>query len=174
MRNKILLSAIVSAGICVFLIPGVTSAHPTGASFNKIVGPYLIDIGYNPVYPEINTREAFDFRLWQATSTTNIVTFSDVFIQIKKDDTILLSTTSKQEDIFYPTLVFTPPVAGRLSMYVRYELNGKEITETTMPLNVVDPNDMSGLLESVLILMGVFLPGLALYWGVKLYKKTRV
>lgn len=160
---------ILFLSIMLLLAPVVTFAHQTGASYNKVVGPYLIDIGYNPAFLELQTREAFDFRLWQAASMSKMVPFDDVFVQIKQGDTVLLSTTSRKQDIFYPTLIYTPTVAGQLSMYVRYELGGKEVTEVTMPLTVIDPNDLSGLLKVTITTVGIFLLGYALYRAFKRY-----
>jgi hypothetical protein len=97
----------------------------------------------------VNQKEVYDFRLWQATSTSVAVGFSDVFVQIRQNDRVLFSTTSPMRTVNYPSVVFVPQVLGQMSMDVRYELDGKTLAETQIPIDVVNPNDVSKTIGGV-------------------------
>ena len=55
--------AFIGAMCLVLIIPGAVFAHQTGVSFEKEIGAYVVDIGYDPPQPQDGERIVFDFNL---------------------------------------------------------------------------------------------------------------
>ncbi len=136
-------------------LPLAVSAHNTGRSFEKQIGNYLVDIGYN-VETEIVAGEPvyFDYELYQREPAPGDAAYSDVWVRISQASTTLFATgiahmTSGQTGMMY---TFDRP--GTYTMSVRYERGDTTLAETSFPLEVAPGGPASPSVPYPTLLIG--------------------
>lgn len=111
-------------------------AHGTGASFEKEINGYLIDVGYDPVILAAQEQQRFDFGVSKKGST-EAVDFTDIWVRIApKERGIIFASGIHRPDFGLPGMTFTFPRAGEYELTVRFQKNGNVIAETSFPLTV--------------------------------------
>src|SRR5437870_5570095 len=81
----------------ILFLPGFSFAHNTGASWEKVVGEYKIDIGYDPATITVNSSQHFDFNIFNS-STGQPVSFSDVWVRIFQDQQTFFASGIKRAE----------------------------------------------------------------------------
>ncbi|MFZ2886923.1 MAG: hypothetical protein WA021_03835 [Minisyncoccia bacterium] len=114
------------------------SAHGTGASLERTVGDYWIDIGYDPAQLVGGDRIVFDFNLARASATTTRVNFGHVWVRLQSDGQTLLATGITHADIGPTSLLFMLPkdVEGELVLSARFQNDDLTLAETQFTISV--------------------------------------
>ena len=122
-----------------FIVPSAGFAHSSGASFEKEVNGYLIDIGYDPAQFTALSPSSFDFDLID-TKSSERVAFTDVWVRINQGNQALLATGVHKQNLGGATLLHTFAEGGSYELIVRYQNDGEEVVSATFPLEVL-PSD---------------------------------
>lgn len=147
--------------ICSIGYASLANAHTEGASFERTVGLYAVDVGYEPEKPTTAERIVFDFDLRDADDAR--VDFDSVWVRLEQDKRLTLATGINRNAVGGATLVWVPPVASEAQMTVRYMRAGDVLAETNFVLPVtggVEPRPLSegaraGLLFGIGALVGM-------------------
>ena len=126
---------IVAIALCV-TYPYALFAHNSGASLEKSVPPYIVDIGYDPVSPVAGDRLLFDFTLVDTASTS--IPFDYVWVRIEKDSRTILATGIAKAAYGPTSLLYAIPedLSGELQLFVRYQRDDESLAEADFLLNI--------------------------------------
>jgi hypothetical protein len=119
-------------------------AHTTGGTHEVTVDDYFIDIGYEPEFPTTAAPTRFDFSLFSATTTID-VPYSDVWVTIAQNETLLFSGSISNPRIG-PTgfsLLLTTP--GAHTVTARFLDDTTIVAETTFTLPVIASDDSAAV-----------------------------
>lgn len=121
--------------------PTLIHAHNSGASLEKLVPPYIVDIGYDPVSPVAGDRLLFDFTLVDTASTS--IPFDYVWVRIEKDGRTILATGITKATYGPTSLLYAIPddLAGELKLFARYQKGDDSLAEADFIL-VVAPKEV--------------------------------
>jgi hypothetical protein len=160
----------------VILIPAGATAHTLGTSFEKEVGAYKIDIGYEPAFQQGNDRVVFDFGTF--TSADELVDFDYVWVRLEHEKRTLLATGIAHADFGPTSLLFTLPenLRGEIVVHVRYQRDDEALAEASFPLNVTESPDarrqrLLPILVGITMLIVGAIAGIA---GTQIFRARRV
>lgn len=159
---------IILVFILLFLFVNQVSAHPTGYSFNKVVGARLIDIGYENDPFVANETSSFSFLL-SDNKTGDPIEFSDVWVRIERGTQTVFATGIYSSDLASPTLLYTFPTEGEYKLNVRYEKEDESLAETVMPIKVVKEEKPLNPVQ-IAIPIAALVVGLGMGFGVASFK----
>jgi hypothetical protein len=111
------------------------SAHGDGASLEKDVDGYLVDVGYDPDTLVSQEVVVLDFSLIESESQTP-VEFSDVWVKISSADEVVFATSINKARIGLTTLTYAFPDEGEYVLSARYQSGNDTLVETEFPLRV--------------------------------------
>ena len=116
--------------------PTVVLAHTTGASFEKQIGKYTVDIGYDTTVPQAGERLVLDFNL--ENKDTTLAAFDYVWVRISSDTETVLATGIHRADVGPTSLLFAIPgdFRGPLTINARFEKGENTLAETSFELPV--------------------------------------
>lgn len=146
--------------ILTIFVPSASFAHSSGASFEKEVNGYLVDIGYDPAQFTALSPSSFDFDLID-TKSSERVDYTDVWVRINQGNQALLATGVHKQNLGGATLLHTFAEPGNYELIVRYQNNGEEIASATFPLEVLPSDEgtdpastgYGGILIGVIVLL---------------------
>lgn len=130
------------------LMPSLVYAHGLGASFEQQSGEYLIDVGYEPEFPEAERQARFDFELWRfeeeqvAYSDRTPIPYSHVWVRILKERMTIFASGIHRQDIGPTTLLYMFPSEGEYTLIVSYRGEGGEVASAEFAITV-NPADQS-------------------------------
>lgn len=151
----------ILALLCLLVLPGMVSAHGTGASHESVVDGYLIDIGYSASEPTVGESVQFDFALTKEGST---VPYDDVWVRIEDEaGNILLATGLYNSEYGGPRLTYRFSEAGTYTVNARYEQGSTPLVERSFSISVGGTNNQTHENESQLPLIPL---GIGLVVGV--------
>lgn len=129
-------AATITLSISLLLSPVVIHAHNSGASLEKLVPPYIVDIGYDPVSPVAGDRLLFDFTLVDTASTS--IPFDYVWVRIEKDSRTILATGITKATYGPTSLLYAIPddLSGELKLFARYQKGDDSLAEADFILAV--------------------------------------
>ncbi len=129
--------ALIGATCLALVIPGAVFAHQTGVSFEKEIGAYFVDIGYDPPQPQGGERIVFDFNLKSKVDKTP-EDFDYVWVRLEKDKSTLLATGIARADFGPTSLLYQVPndLHGDLTVNVRYQKGDQALAETEFTIPV--------------------------------------
>ena len=129
--------ALLSVG-CALLLPLITNAHTTEASWNVVAGEYTIDLGYDPVAIVTGSGQIFNFILWKGSDDTGTqVGYSHVWVRILRDNDTLLATGIAHQSIGPTTLLYTFDMPGAYTLEASFRnADGEDIASATFPIAV--------------------------------------
>lgn len=145
---------------CAVLLPAAVLAHTTGVSFEKTVGAYRADIGYDPAAPQAGAPERFDFDLY-AAGTQDEADFGDIWVRIMQGNDTLFATGIHRPAIGKATLLYTFPAGGTYTIDTRFEKDENAVTEVSFQLPVTAASGQ-GSAAGMPLLIGAALGGLIL------------
>jgi hypothetical protein len=115
--------------------PISSSAHVTGAFFEKEVGNFIVDIGYDPEIIVARESSAFSFDLLDKTNR-DPQEFTSIWVKIDKGEQTTLATGIARQSLGITTLLYTFPEAGEYELNVRYQSGDDSIAEASFPIVV--------------------------------------
>lgn len=119
--------------IALTLAPVPVFAHDTGASFERQVGAYLVDIGYSEPDPVMGQSVVFDFGLEKDGEEAS---FTDAWIKIEDKDGVVLATGIHNATYGGAKLTYAFPESGSYIISVRYERADDALAEASFELPV--------------------------------------
>jgi len=123
--------------------PSILHAHGTGASIEKVVGNYLIDLGYDPEILESDNSIIFDFDL-AINETGERADFTSIWIRIVREKQTLFASGIHRPSFGNTTMLYTFPQSGEYELITRFQSEGDTIAETSFPLKVESGSRASG------------------------------
>jgi len=137
--------------LALFLISPIFTpvvAHSTGESFEKKVGDYLVDIGYDPAIFEAGISNTFSFGLVNA-QTEEEIDFDYVWVRIEQEGQTDFASGIKKQELGATTMIYTFPEITTYDISVRYQKGDEIIAETSVPINVVKSSNSFDESESL-------------------------
>ncbi|HVW66598.1 MAG TPA: hypothetical protein VHA78_02600 [Candidatus Peribacteraceae bacterium] len=135
--------------ICSLVCIPLASAHSDQPSYEKQIGPYLLDIGYSQA-PVPGQPVRFDFDLYTNTGAdVNYASFNDITFSITKDGQLIVSQTIQNTQPNVPTYTYTFPTEGVYAVAVTYERGKDAPLSTSFDLRVSNVSGWIGILDSV-------------------------
>ena len=124
-------------------VPTLTLAHSTGASFEKDVGLYRVDIGYDSEQIVGGDRVVFDFNLGLADAPETNADYDYVWVRLQNGDKTLLATAISKADVGATTLLYTLPqdARGELTLSARFQKGSAVLAESDFSLPVTSYED---------------------------------
>lgn len=127
---------VLAAILC---IPIGAQAHSYGSFYEETVGPYLVDIGYDPPEPVVEGRLLLDLNLFEAGDKTSPVPFSSAWVRLEHNGELLLAGPIAKMPLGPTTLVVRMPErSGELVVHARFEDEGSALAEVSFPLLVTE------------------------------------
>lgn len=108
------------------ILPTLTFAHGDSPSLEAEVNEYLVDIGVSQEGIRPGEEVTFDFDLFTTDDRPQFVHFGSVDVEIKHDDTVLLSEVIANDSTYIPTLAYTFREEGE------YRLTASFLTGSTV------------------------------------------
>lgn len=123
--------------LLLLIVPSFGHTHNNGNSYEEEKDGFLIDIGYSPLTLTAGERARFDFSIYSLTATTSPKDlFTDVWIQISKDDELHFSSNLNQPNFGPTALNILLVESGEYEIYVRYQQESNLVTDTTFAVSV--------------------------------------
>jgi hypothetical protein len=132
------ITAVLSLIVVIGVAPAL--AHTDGASIEKVVDPYLIDIGYTPELVEEGTQTRFDFSLLQV-ATNEEVAFDDIWVRFEKDSQVFFAGGLSKQPFGNTGLTYAFTEPGTYEVFVRFSNEGEALAESTFDFPVADGPD---------------------------------
>jgi len=148
---------------------GFAFAHGTGASLEKQVGEYLIDVGYNTAVFAEQSSTAFDFDIKKGDEA---VAFSDVWVRISQGTKTVFAGGIYNADFGGARMTYVFPQAGEYEFSVRFENEDESIAESEFQI-VVEEKQKEGLDPRVIPTAIALLIGAMAGYSVIYLKKSR-
>ena len=145
-----------------FLAPFFGLAHGDGASFEKEIGGYLVDIGYSAPEPEAGEAVSFEFGLKNNSKEDmgNDVPFDDVWVKIaSEEETIVFASGIYNSKFGGPRLNYVFPKEGTYTISARFESDSGALTEASFSLVVFPAKGGGGIDATYLFGLGGLLIG---------------
>ncbi len=113
-------------------------AHLVGKSFEKQVGEYLVDVGYDMFELQPNQKTIFNFALVQNAGKPNweYAPFNKIFVSFRQSDREIFGKTITLSEPIPAYAPFTFPSAGDYTLAVRFQKDDRLLAETTFPVPV--------------------------------------
>ncbi len=118
-------------------------AHGSGGSFEKGIGNYLIDIGYDPEKPETGVPVRLDFELFDKILSAD-APFSNVWVLIEKEKQTVFTSSIHRPEFGKTGLLYTFGEPGTYTISARFQNNEDNIVETSFPLDVLSASPLDG------------------------------
>jgi hypothetical protein len=141
------------------LVPVVSFAHGDSPSFEKQVGPYLIDIGYDRLGFRPGEDVTFSFDLYRTDGPAPAFEpFQTVRMEITKEGQIIEAREIENERNFIPSTVYAFPEAGDYGFYAAFVQSGSIVAQAVFDAPVGDHNGNVGRAMN----MGKYIAAIAL------------
>lgn len=115
-------------------------AHGVGESLEKVVGEYLVDVGYDVLELRAGEPVRFDFTLW-ASDESEEVPFSDVWLRVSRGNTLVLAGGLHKPRFGKTGITYIFPEEGEYTLFVRFQNGDESLVETSFPLTVEEGNE---------------------------------
>ena len=135
-------------------------AHGTGQSLEKVVGEYLIDVGYDvlgALKPDESVRLDFNVFL---NETGEVISFTDIWVRIAEGNKTVFAGGIHKARFGSTGMTFTFPEDGEYELNIRFQNESDSIVETTFELSVEGSDDnkrteASGSFSFGIIVIGI-------------------
>lgn len=116
-------------------MPLSLNAHALGASVEREVDGYLVDIGYDSDPIVAHSPVRFDFALYEATNKT-IVPFDRLWLRLEKERKIIFAGGIARPQFGATGATVLMPEAGNYQLFVRFEDDDGALVELETELAV--------------------------------------
>lgn len=123
------------AGIFLLIFPIVLYAHGTGASLEKQIGAYTVDVGYSPPLIEVDDPVRFDFNLIKSDDRADVA-FTDIWVRIEERNSVVFAGGIHKARLGETGMSYVFPGEGEYTLFVRFQNEGDSLAETSFPLIV--------------------------------------
>lgn len=157
------LRRIALVALVVAAVPLALSAHGTGASIEREVGEYVIDIEYDPAEPVAGDTVRLNLDLYKRDGVT--APFDRVWLRIGREDEIIFAGGIARALFGGNDATVRVTEAGPHALTVRFEKEGEPIAELETEIAVAPGEDAPMDLPwwaSVLIGLGALFTGVFL------------
>lgn len=159
-----------------FFLGGVSvaNAHGTGESFERQVGSYVIDVGYDPATFTTGEPTRFDFGLWNEDKTV-AADFKTAWVRIARPGKDVLFTGYLGFPSFGSVgMVYVFADSGPYELTARFENNDGTIAEATIPFTVEEGAKGQQVLSQSGVVSGSigFLLGAIVVWILRKRSQT--
>lgn len=107
---------------------GLVYAHGGGGGQDKVVGNYLIDMGYNPEEPAAGQNTQFTLSLLN-NETKEIFDFENVWVRISKGNEVLFASTLERIELDIASFLYTFTEPGAYETTVRFQKFNADVPE---------------------------------------------
>lgn len=135
---------LVLASLLVFLKVDLARAHLYGASLEKTVGEYFVDIGHSEERLEVGDSVRFDLNIYFDNDRQQALDFTDAWVRISQGNKTMFAGNLHQPILGKAGMTVVFPEEGEYELSARYHDEDSTLVETTFPLSV-DPEPKSGL-----------------------------
>ncbi len=142
------------------LLPAFASAHSTGPSLEKQVGPYLVDVGYSSFDPVPGQEFLFNALLVKNPGTLNweIAPYNRVEVEIRSSDG---NTEPFKEDTtlrrpIRTVFTYAFPKAGDYTFDIRFSGTGGTLAEASFPITITSNSWWSPRRLGASLALGIF------------------
>ncbi len=135
-KVKYSLVGIVFLCLSIFF-PAITNAHTSGASIEKVVGNYLLDVGFTPEFLFEDTQIRFDFSVYDNT-TKQEISFSEVWVRIEKEGKLLFAGGLNKARFGATGLAYNFSEGGNYKVSARFSGATSTIAEAEFDLPVTE------------------------------------
>jgi hypothetical protein len=123
--------------VSLVILPELSQAHGAGASWEKVVGEYKVDVGYNPTAIVSGASQRLDFNILNSGSGEQ-VSFANVWVRISQGEQTVFASGIKKPGFGTAGMVFTFPKQGDYILSVRFENSTQSIAEAEFPVSVAE------------------------------------
>ena len=134
----------------------VMQSHGLGASFERVVGEYKIDIGYDVVTFRAGEVVVFDFDISNAESGES-VPFDSIWVKIREENKVFFASGIGKTLLGTTTMLYRFPQGGLYELDVRFQQEGETITQSSFPLTVEQTADNSGVDNKLIVGVAVLI-----------------
>jgi hypothetical protein len=133
----ITMAAFLQMFVLLVLAPLATWAHGDGASFEKEIGGYFVDIGYSAAVPSVGDLISFDFDLRKGGSADSpTATYSDVWVRIVKGTKTYFAGGIGNGALGGPRMAYAFPEPGIYTVHSRFEDAQTETANASFTITV--------------------------------------
>lgn len=161
-------SLILGLSLYLFLGPITqVKAHLFGASLERVVDTYFIDIGHSEEQLEVGDSVRFDFNLYQADNQTEAVPFTDIWVRISQGNTSVFAGNLHTPLLGKTGMTLQFPEPGEYQLLARFHDTDQTLVETTFDISV-DPAPVGPvlkLMQNPVVLGLLVVGGLAFSFG---------
>lgn len=125
--------------LLLFALPLIAGAHGSGASLEKVVDNYLVDVGYSPAFLEAEDPIRFDFALLESSDRTKEVPFTDIWVRIEKEKKVFFAGGIAKARLGGTGVSYVFPTEGQYELFIRFQNGEESLAETSFPLSVDPP-----------------------------------
>lgn len=132
----------ISLFLGVLFYPAIpVRAHEAGKSLEKVVGEYLVDIGYD-VLDELRAKESirFDFSLWTSDRNEEIP-FTDIWLRISQNNKAVFAGGIQNPRFGLAGITYAFPDKGEYTLFIRFQNGDESLVEASFPLTVEKGNE---------------------------------
>lgn len=154
---KIILGVVILAFLSAS--PLLAGAHGTGASLEKEVDGYVVDVGYSPEAMFAGSPVRFDFNAYTKSDLQD-VPFTDLWVKIYENQKIGFAGGVPKARLGLTGITYAFPSEGEYTLAVRFQNGDQKITEAEFPVRV-EPGVNAGsstpkwLIPGAALLVGV-------------------
>ncbi len=158
--------------VSLFLVPIGASAHGDRPSFERAVGEYLIDVGFDREGFRPGEEVTFDLDLYTTGDHPEFVSYDSIDVRISKGDELLFEHTVQNDPVYIPSFTYTFPEEGSYQMTVAYVQSGAVKVETTFDAAVAPMAGAVARTSNVLTaIAAIVIVALSLIFIVRSYRR---
>jgi hypothetical protein len=155
-----------------FFAPTGASAHGDSPSFEREVGDYLIDVGFDREGFRPGEEVTFNLDLYTTSDHPEFVSYDSIDIRISQENETLFKHTIQNDPVHIPSFTYTFPEAGAYQLSFAYIESGAVKVETTFDA-VVEP--MAGTVARtsniLIIIAAVVLVAFSVIFVIRSYRQ---
>ncbi len=155
-----------------FLVPSVASAHGDSPSFEREVGSYLVDIGFDREGFRPGEEVKFDLDLYTTGDHPEFVSYDSIDVRITKEEKELFTQTIQNDPVYIPSFTYTFPEEGGYGLSVAYVESGAVKVATTFDVAVAPMAGTVARTSNTLVaITAIVLVGVSTIFIIKSYKR---
>jgi hypothetical protein len=130
-----LTKASAALALAFLLAPVLAAAHQGGASWEKEMDGYRIDVGYDPNAHVSGASDVFDFALFDAERLAP-VPVDELWVRLVRDERTVLATGLRSDPVVQSTLLYAFEKEGEYVLHVSFRRGGATLAEAAFPFTV--------------------------------------